>query len=90
MSCGEHHTVCVTDDGSVYSWGRGKLGALGHGSTEDLTMPKRIEVLSNAVKVHCGTDYTIVMDNKGKLYSFGDNSYGQLGINKDSVRFTEP
>lgn len=47
VSCGEHHTVCATEDGSVYSWGRGKLGALGHGTADDLSMPKKIEGLSN-------------------------------------------
>ena len=31
-NCGDSHTVCVTSDGEVFSWGRGKFGALGHGT----------------------------------------------------------
>lgn len=36
VDCGEAHTVCVTSDGDVYSWGRGKFGALGHAETDDI------------------------------------------------------
>jgi alpha-tubulin suppressor-like RCC1 family protein len=34
VACGFQHTVCVTEDGEVYSWGFGKNGALGHGDWE--------------------------------------------------------
>lgn len=32
VACGYNHTVCVTEDGEVYTWGYGKNGALGNGS----------------------------------------------------------
>ena len=31
VACGFEHTVCVTEEGDVYTWGFGKNGALGHG-----------------------------------------------------------
>ena len=31
VACGFQHTVCVTEEGDVYTWGFGKNGALGHG-----------------------------------------------------------
>lgn len=34
VACGDKHTVCVTEDGNVYSWGYGKMGALGHNDNE--------------------------------------------------------
>ena len=71
----------MTQDGEVFSWGLGKFGALGHGTTNDIDQPKRIDGLSGIVDVKCGNDYTFVKDKNGKLYAFGDNSYGQLGIN---------
>jgi E3 ubiquitin-protein ligase HERC2 len=76
VACGEHHTVAVTENGEVYSWGRGRFGALGHESQEDLALPKKVEGLTDIVRVDCGSDYTIALDKNGKLYSFGDNSYG--------------
>jgi alpha-tubulin suppressor-like RCC1 family protein len=30
VACGFAHTTCFTEDGDVYSWGNGKMGALGH------------------------------------------------------------
>ena len=76
VDCGEAHTVCVTDAGEVFSWGRGKFGALGHETTVDVKQPKKIEGVSDIVDVKCGGDYTFVKDKNGKLYAFGDNSYG--------------
>lgn len=76
VDCGEAHTVCVTDGGEVFSWGRGKFGALGHEATVDVSQPKKVEGLSDIVDVKCGGDYTLVKDKNGKLYAFGDNSYG--------------
>ena len=34
VACGDKHTVAVLEDGSIYSWGSGKMGALGHSSLE--------------------------------------------------------
>mmetsp|Transcript_24527 Transcript_24527/g.30586 ORF Transcript_24527/g.30586 Transcript_24527/m.30586 type:complete len:215 (+) Transcript_24527:282-926(+) len=76
VACGDKHTVCVTEDGAVYSWGNGRSGALGHSNTENSAEPKRVEGLSNIVRVDCGTDHTIALDSKGKLHSFGSNTYG--------------
>jgi len=84
VACGDKHTVCVTEDGCVYSWGFGKMGALGHGTDESLSQPKQVQGLTNIVRVSCGTNHTVVLDASGKLYSFGMNTYGQLGLNLDS------
>lgn len=34
VSCGNEHTLALTENGLVYSWGLGKLGALGNGKSE--------------------------------------------------------
>ena len=78
------------EDGSVFSWGYGKMGPLGHNNNESTIVPQKIEGLSNIVRVDCGNNYTIVLDSCGKLYSFGDNTYGQLGLNVDTLKETSP
>ena len=45
VACGDKHTVCVTSDGNVYSWGSGKAGALGFDQRGDVTEPTLIEGL---------------------------------------------
>ena len=42
---GEDHSLAITADGAVFTWGKGEDGCLGHG--EDLAnqlLPKKIEV----------------------------------------------
>lgn len=36
------HTLALTDDGLVYSWGDGDYGKLGHGNCATLKSPKLI------------------------------------------------
>jgi alpha-tubulin suppressor-like RCC1 family protein len=35
VSCGRAHSLCLTDDGQVYSFGKGAEGRLGHPNTND-------------------------------------------------------
>ena len=45
VSAGALHSLAITADGGVFTWGRGEYGCLGHG--EDLSnqlLPKKIEV----------------------------------------------
>ncbi|XP_021900332.1 ultraviolet-B receptor UVR8 isoform X2 [Carica papaya] len=46
ISCGWRHTVAVTEQQNVFSWGRGTNGQLGHGESIDRNTPKIIEALS--------------------------------------------
>ena len=85
VACGKHHTVALSANGDVYTWGHGKEGALGHGNFEQVNEPKKIETLSNIVKIDAGGDFTIVQDKDGHLYSFGRNQYGQLGQMGDNL-----
>jgi len=91
IACGAKHTVALTEDGSVYTWGYGRKGALGHSDSESVMQPKKVETLpAGIVRVDAGASHTIVMDTAGKLYSFGDNTFGQLGLNVDSLKETTP
>ena len=42
VSCGAEHTVCLTEDGGVFSFGSGQYGQLGHGSKTDENLPRKI------------------------------------------------
>lgn len=54
LASGGNHVLALADDGSVYSWGSGKNGRLGHSSLNDEPRPKRISALGNrALAVAC-------------------------------------
>ncbi|KAG8482491.1 hypothetical protein CXB51_024451 [Gossypium anomalum] len=46
VSCGWRHTLAVTEEQNIFSWGRGTNGQLGHGESMDRNFPKIIEALS--------------------------------------------
>lgn len=84
IACGWSHMMCLTDDGVVYSWGRGKDGQLGHGDVADVWEPKRIEffVSSGVVVTALGCGYfhsAAVAGEEGVLYTWGFGGQGRLG-----------
>lgn len=43
VECGQYHSLALAADGTVYSWGWGVHGQLGHGNSDGISLPKRIE-----------------------------------------------
>ena len=51
VACGAHHTLCLSDDGKVYSWGRGANGRLGQ-YADSLDIPDCTVGSATLVKTH--------------------------------------
>ena len=48
VACGEDHTAVLTESSSVYTFGRGRDGQLGHGdASDDLLVPSRVQAAFN-------------------------------------------
>lgn len=86
ISCGRDHTVILTKDGVVFTFGSGQYGQLGHNSLNDELRPRLVAELWRATvtKIACGWYHTLVMTDRNKLYSFGRNTHGQLGRGEES------
>jgi alpha-tubulin suppressor-like RCC1 family protein len=39
LAAGDNHCACVTKDGSIYTWGHGEFGQLGHGNSNSCETP---------------------------------------------------
>eukprot|EP01087_Luapelamoeba_hula_P020420 TRINITY_DN6962_c0_g2_i1.p1 TRINITY_DN6962_c0_g2~~TRINITY_DN6962_c0_g2_i1.p1 ORF type:complete len:1443 (-),score=212.90 TRINITY_DN6962_c0_g2_i1:159-3968(-) len=88
ISCGAAHALLLTESGSVYSFGSGEMGALGHGFfTGDLRSPKKILALSDirAKAIAAGESFSLVLSKQGEIYSFGCGDHGQLGHKKGNL-----
>lgn len=76
-------SAAITDDGSLYTWGRGNYGRLGHGKSNDCFVPTLVSALEgiHVTKVSCGSgdSHTLCVTLDGKVYSWGDGDYGKLG-----------
>lgn len=68
MACGSAHTIVVSRDGkSVWSFGSGDNGRLGHGEIENLYRPKLIEGLQGRIvcKVCAGALFSMALTSSG-------------------------
>eukprot|EP00164_Ancoracysta_twista_P004908 GFYU01006672.1.p1 GENE.GFYU01006672.1~~GFYU01006672.1.p1 ORF type:complete len:690 (+),score=188.72 GFYU01006672.1:180-2249(+) len=86
IACGANHTVVLTDEGDVYSWGGSGDGQLGHGDKKKLVKPKAVQALAgkNISSVACGHRHTAALTADGCLYTWGYGSHGRLGHNSAS------
>ena len=79
---GEEHSILLTQEGSVFSFGCGVYGQLGHDSKANQLTPKQLFDLMGSVviQVACGRMHTLVAKlNPLTLYAFGLGTNGQLG-----------
>ena len=77
--CGLHHTITLSDDGTVYSFGRNNEGQLGLGHNNNVSLPTLIPNLPIINMISCGSNFTVCVDHEGFIWSFGKNDFGQLG-----------
>ncbi|CAF0990014.1 unnamed protein product [Adineta ricciae] len=73
-SCGEKHSVVVTLEGGVFSFGSGVQGQLGHNSTNDELLPRKISELmgTEVSQIACGRSHTIIYTlTDGQISTFG-------------------
>ena len=92
ISCGEIHSLALSENGDIYSWGDCSYGQLGHSFIDILPkdennmpylpIPQIIETIKEVkmIDIVCGKYHNISIDNNGNVFSWGNAQYGQLGI----------
>ena len=89
-ACGQYHTITLSDDGTVHSFGRNNEGALGLGHKQPkVLLPTPIPNLPKIKIISCGSFFTICVDYEGFIWSFGHNNLGQLGTG-NTTNFNVP
>ena len=84
------HTLCLTYDGSVYSWGDGEHGKLGHGNSSTQKVPKKVMgplAVKNVVNISAGYRHSAAVTADGLLYAWGEGDFGRLGNGDGQSRF---
>ena len=85
VSPGDGHSIALTADGAVWSWGYGGHGLLGHGDEQRQLLPKKIEAFAgqrvNAVSAGLYHSFAITAD--GAVFTWGEGEDGCLGHGED-------
>ena len=86
VSSGYHFTVCLTNDGLIYSFGINDNGELGLGNNEKkYYSPQLIESLNDIEFIECGNNHTFCKTLNNQVYCWGFNEDGPLGLgNRDN------
>jgi len=81
VAAGECHSLALTADGSVWSWGRGTFGRLGHGDEQHQLLPKEVEALAGerVIAVSAGPYHSFALTADGNAWSWGWGNEGRLG-----------
>ncbi|KAH6920907.1 hypothetical protein HPB50_028103 [Hyalomma asiaticum] len=92
VSGGQHHTLLLSEEGSVFSLGRKEYGRLGLGTSmpaknDDQATPSQVPGLSGCVDISCGEAVSYAIDEEGRLHSWGFGTNGQLGHGGDDDLF---
>lgn len=94
VSAGAAHSLAVTREGEVYSWGEGSSGRLGHGAPKSSFFdmfshqsehePRKIRSLETLKieKVSAGHMHSACVDSEGRLFVFGNGRHLQLGTGR--------
>jgi alpha-tubulin suppressor-like RCC1 family protein len=80
VSCGWQHTLAMTIEGFVFSWGLNINGQLGVGDYDDRNTPQLIEsiIVNKASKISAGHSHSAMIDQNCSLYTWGANPDGRL------------
>lgn len=81
--CGGKHTLAVSSDGSLFSWGRGAGGRLGQGDRNKRFTPARVrseQIASRTVMVAAAGDaHCMAVSDDGRLFSWGRGTFESNG-----------
>ena len=88
---GCEHTLAVTQEGQLFSFGYNYRGQLGQGTTSSIFSPRLVRGLESkkVVTVSCSYYHSVLSCAGGEIYAFGRNDFGQLGLG-DSTDRKEP
>ncbi|CAA6664323.1 unnamed protein product [Spirodela intermedia] len=95
VALGSEHSIAVTDDGNVLSWGAGGFGRLGHGVRSGILgfsgssseyIPRLIKNFEEVKvrKIAAGLLHSAFIDEHGSVFIFGEKTTSKLGAKNPS------
>lgn len=95
VAAGEYHSLAMTADGTVWSWGLNANGQLGIGKTGGDELPRHVCApgsssgctdLTGAKAIAAGHSHSMAILQDGSVATWGWNYFGQLGIGAEVAK----
>ena len=82
IKCGNLHTLLLTLEGNIYSFGNNFYEQLGLNSNDirETNIPTLITNISEIKRIECGSMHSMCIDVNNNLWLFGSNDDGQIGL----------
>jgi uncharacterized repeat protein (TIGR02543 family) len=89
VAAGDYHSLCVTEDGKLWSMGHNNYGQLGRGETASSVIAQvTAHGTAKVISVAAGDYHSLYVTEDGKLWAMGGNYYSQLGLGNTATRIT--
>jgi alpha-tubulin suppressor-like RCC1 family protein len=81
LAAGQHHSLALQADGSLYAWGNNFYGQLGTATNTGANTANATptQVPGTYTRLAAGLGHSQALQATGSLYAWGDNAAGQLG-----------
>ncbi|KAM8920782.1 serine/threonine-protein kinase Nek9 isoform 5-T5 [Pelodytes ibericus] len=87
VSCGGDFTMCITDEGQLYSFGSDYYGCLGvnQAAGSEVLEPLWVDFFLNepVEQVSCGDSHVMALTRSKCVYAWGCGEYGRLGLDSE-------
>ncbi|MCF7924822.1 MAG: hypothetical protein K9L64_06955, partial [Candidatus Izimaplasma sp.] len=93
VSLGKYHSLAITSEGRIFTWGLNSIGQLGDGTSSTMSS-NPIDITSQFglaqgeifTYVSLGDYISSAITSEGKLFAWGQNGSGQLGDGTESSK----
>ncbi|XP_076422981.1 putative E3 ubiquitin-protein ligase HERC6 isoform X2 [Peromyscus maniculatus bairdii] len=88
VSCGHYHSLALSEDGQVFSWGKNSQGQLGLGKNfQSQASPQKVKCLEGIplAQVAAGGHHSFALSLTGTSFGWGSNSAGQLALSGEKM-----
>ena len=92
VAAGYEYSMALKTDGTVWTWGTGVEGGLGHGSTDSSYIPVQVctdyactGFLSGITAISLRNRHSLALMDDGTVWAWGLNAHGELGAGYTTV-----
>lgn len=76
---GSYHSMALTSDGTVWTWGDNSDGELGNGNTTNSNVPVHLSSINSISAISGGDLHSLALRYDGTVWAWGLGAYGELG-----------